>query len=877
MATFAALADRAEHQAYFRLRIAGIPYQYTTIKGLSVSGYTCFAYLQRNSIAEKPDVWQVKQGKGSGGSLSFCLVNADDHFNGLLATDLASMHQTRLTADMAYSDSAGETIHVESTTGFAGAGTLYIGLETCTYTGTTATTFTGVQRAAFGSWGQRHEIVGASEPESYRNPVVTDQPVEWTGRWVSLYQGLLDEHGHGPSDGAQLVWRGILQEPQWGEGGLTVTWQALSLLTLLDREICSEPIETYTPYTGDVVDYYGDNGVKDWFAFYYLDKAVEVSIQYLAAGASDPVTITSTIPAGVYSDVDEIIGCKAIRDDHGFGVYGKVITDTDGQRVKVWNHAEDTGADCYIQRWTLPQGIAEALGFPGYILMDLAHGAEVVGEEPPSLSYHSATTRKIYVDSITSIDVPTLCNGFNNCCVIETDLGDGPIWEVVRVTGTGTDGPGDPAPGQDYITTGNRGRGFDQYAGVGRPIWSVPDVGRPKVKRCIYMKNVNYITALLRLMLSTDGTGYNGTYDALPAGLGAAIPAAFLRAADWARSAETGQLRNLLIATPLKIWDLLSEECRLLGLQVYVTGGAIGIRRIGEIAPSESVRTYGAGHLKGLAPRIIRDAGQQIGSVLWSCNYLGATDEWGIEEVSFKSSRAISFQRPASEISIGHHGYWSSDGTLADVDRTLTDLFARFDLPPCTLELIVPYQYAWDVAVGDTITLTHDRLVSPYSSVRGVSGLRVYVMAAEHNWKNYTVRLLCWVPRLAATSAAIAPSARVKSFTAHPGGYDEVELYTDIYSANDLTYFRESGIKLKILQAGDESVTYEGVSAGLSGASLLFSNPVVIGGGDPVAGDIVRYVDYADAALAASQLLFAAISDYTTELIAGAKSAYIYG
>jgi hypothetical protein len=878
MTTYAALANRQEHKGWFYIKIAGIPYVYGSVRSLTIAGYTYKGLLKKDSIKETADKWQLKTGSGSGGSLSLTLINADDHFNALLATDLASMHSTRLTADMAYSDSAGETIHVEDTTGFAAAGTIYVGLETVTYTGTTATTFTGCQRAALGSWGSRHKIVGAAKPESDLNPVVTDQPVDWTGRWLELYHGFTDEHAH--ASDAKLVWRGVLQEPQWGEGCLTVEWKALSLLTLFQRNVCGESIETSVPYaTGDAWDYYGDTGVKDWYAFYFFDEDVLVSATYLDPITSDPQVAVATIPAGVYSDVDDILGCSFFR---GLGTPLNLAADVryvaDGMRARIMNNAEIGGTGVDIIQLSLPPGVAEALGFPGYTLFNLNYATDIEAEDAPALSYQSAKTRKIYVSGLSTIGTPTLPNGFNNCYAIETDLGDGPIWEVVRVMGTGTDGPGDPAPGKSYIEVGQRGRGFDQYAGKGRAIFSVPDMGLPKIRRCVFMKNVNYLTALRYFMCSTDGSGYNGDYDVLPEGVGAAIPSDFLYATDWQRGAELGELRNYLFADPASLWELLSAECALLGLQLYLADGQIGVRRIGVIAASESVKDFNEGHLQGLAPRIVRDAGMQIGSLLWSCNYNGARDEFGVEDVNFQSAKAVSFQRPASEVAVQHRGYWSNDGDLTDVLRVTQDLFARFELPPCCLELFIPHHFCWAVDIGETIRLTHSRLVSPYSAVRGVTNLALYVYSIERNWSKLFDRLLCLVPRLSSPTGAIAPSAKVKSYTAHVGSDDEVELYADTFSVNDLTYFRETGLKVKILREADESVTYEGVSAGLSGSSILLPNPCLLSDGNPPAdGDIVRYCDRADVALTTSQLLFTAVADYTTELLAGTDAAFLYG
>lgn len=77
---------------------------------------------------------------------------------GLLQFPNGAFHQngyTTLTNAIPNSSSTA-TIVVGSTTGFASAGTILIGSELISYTGTTATTFTGITRSQYGSTGSSH-------------------------------------------------------------------------------------------------------------------------------------------------------------------------------------------------------------------------------------------------------------------------------------------------------------------------------------------------------------------------------------------------------------------------------------------------------------------------------------------------------------------------------------------------------------------------------------------------------------------------------------------------------------------------------------------------------------------------------------------------
>ena len=153
-------------------------------------------------------------------------------------------YQAVLTADLA---PTGLTITVGSTTGWpAGwpvADELHLGIERITYTGTTATTFTGCTRAQSGSLAYRH-VTGTTAQ------FVTDRPKYWLGREVILWASPTDPAGF--VTGATLdtdarhVWRGrITDGPQRERDGFR--FEAQSLDRILDNSLVAS-------ISGQVVD-----------------------------------------------------------------------------------------------------------------------------------------------------------------------------------------------------------------------------------------------------------------------------------------------------------------------------------------------------------------------------------------------------------------------------------------------------------------------------------------------------------------------------------------------------------------------------------------------------------------------------------------------
>ncbi len=215
----------------YAVTIEGIPYVFAERQALVydgttptvASGYTfsgALAVMPGTSISSEAD---RKSGVGTGRALNLTLSRQR-----LVAEDIASVLFARpslralVTTDV--TSPATTTITVGSTTGWASSGALWIGREYMTYSGTTATTFTGCTR---GVVGYPHVVKsGLASGYSY----ATDTPMYWRGRLATVYEHLLMPCGQMMGTAwatvgtyCRQIWLGFVdQQPQPAASGFVL-------------------------------------------------------------------------------------------------------------------------------------------------------------------------------------------------------------------------------------------------------------------------------------------------------------------------------------------------------------------------------------------------------------------------------------------------------------------------------------------------------------------------------------------------------------------------------------------------------------------------------------------------------------------------------
>lgn len=127
-----------------------------------------------------------------------------------------------LTANLAV---GATTIDVDSTSGWPSSGALYIGLEAITYSGVTATSFTGCTRAMYGSLATAYKVGTTGQ-------IVTDRPRFWRGRDVTLWASMASPSGHvcGATYATEAVqvWRGkVTSGPDRAPDGFVIGCQSI--------------------------------------------------------------------------------------------------------------------------------------------------------------------------------------------------------------------------------------------------------------------------------------------------------------------------------------------------------------------------------------------------------------------------------------------------------------------------------------------------------------------------------------------------------------------------------------------------------------------------------------------------------------------------
>lgn len=183
-------------------------------------------------------------------NLSFSVMDCDDTDRfGIDVARPAFGAKTWLGADIDANDT---TITVKDTTNFTASGVIYIGTERISYSGKTATTFTGCTRGTYAPFNRNgstsHEYGRAhAVPEYDFNvqilPLVTQNPQTFIGRWVGLWMhrkraGVLDVKAE-----AVLVYAGKISDVRDSAKGITSVACTDILDIVKDATVFNDPLE----------------------------------------------------------------------------------------------------------------------------------------------------------------------------------------------------------------------------------------------------------------------------------------------------------------------------------------------------------------------------------------------------------------------------------------------------------------------------------------------------------------------------------------------------------------------------------------------------------------------------------------------------------
>lgn len=472
------------------LTVEGIPVVWTErATGLTLpTGYTSEAAvlsLQEAGIGTE----HIDRGRGiaSTAPFGFALLDSTTTHAYLRRWD----QETYITADLS---ATSPTVDVADTTGFAASGSVHIGRELVTYSGTTATSFTGCTRAVCG-YAYAHQMGTSGQ-------TVTDRPRYWLGREVTLWATPIDQGGTIPSTtleaGAVQVWKGrITGLPQRRRDGFAFSCEQLD--RLLDGELAGK-------ISGKIV------GIGSYFL---VDLSDTLSVGIDLYDASNAVV-------AIYS--------PSIKVWAGSGkAQGDAVT---GEQIRVriaaawaaWVTA--SGASTYIGEIKF---VHKAGIWRGYVRIKKTASVEKAVAYIQSPTSSNGET-KIYAGGMASdswialgwnfavnpLDVDTSASGV----VVELDdalAADITAPGILRVTVGGNIGQF----AFEYVGTS----GSNVYLGTSQKS-AFPFTAQGVIGASCYILQTGAVTEIRDLILTTlesSGTGQRGPYDTLGRGLGYGI------------------------------------------------------------------------------------------------------------------------------------------------------------------------------------------------------------------------------------------------------------------------------------------------------------------------------------------------------------------
>ena len=374
-------------------RVAGLPYVYASADFTpSDSWYSAAGHLGVKPWLRWRGVTLRERAAFQDGILrvdpiSLELVDVNGELTDLMMSWRAQ-HVTVLTATL--TDTA-TTINVDSTSGFATSGVIWIDREAVHYTGKTASSFTGCSRGYYGSQAVEHEVDTDASPAPIQ-PSVLDGPQFLAGKRCDLYAGTVEG---GVLSTTTCIFRGYIeQDVEAGRG----TWRlsVAHISQLLTRKVLLRP-----PRTKILPGHYfagGPAGSLSTIRIYHRDTST---------GSTKHADVT--IPEGYYGR-DELASvwneqARAAYAAAGFirkGPFIRLAGDT-------YQFIDEASSTTYSLYWAVEEGtLPWCLGFArsAYYLMpaDGARG-EIDAEDDPRLwTMELASPAAVSVDPFVEVE-----------------------------------------------------------------------------------------------------------------------------------------------------------------------------------------------------------------------------------------------------------------------------------------------------------------------------------------------------------------------------------------------------------------------------------------------------------------------------------------
>ena len=501
----------------YAVTIEGIPYVFvaripkrvdsTSSIGLP-TGYVSAADALTIETDQSVSITLDRQSGGSSGTSFDLTLDYDSLSDASLLAVLFKQATNRatLTADLAHDAT---TITVDDTTGCSASGSIYLGRELVTYTGTTGTSFTGCTRGV-GGYAYKYQ----DDSPTYR--VVSDIPIVWRGRFVTIHAHLVSPEGRildsqwTTGTYHREIWKGQIESvPQ--PIGRGFRFRTMPLVRTIAKPIGSDTTgNLYAVDPSDPASFAG-------FPVGDLDQSVLVYLTQGSNSGSAQINPFDSLPGSVHwlgtwggiltGEINSVSAFSSLnfspseirwmmRDGAPSLVINWVFQTTD----ELTGHLTISASGPYFlepgtyvsekfgvrrMRFVIPIRFDPILS--GYIPVKTTTGSGYMNQAIPSAGFG-------ILETDTGSELIKWSDTVDNTASLDADLGSIVMLQISARGVNGT-GPKDLNYGGTFSVTAG-------YAGT--------------------------VTNAIRTVLQSSGTGARGTYDTLSLGFGYGIPEAWI-------------------------------------------------------------------------------------------------------------------------------------------------------------------------------------------------------------------------------------------------------------------------------------------------------------------------------------------------------------
>jgi hypothetical protein len=745
-------------------------FEYLLTDGDPAAALTAWAGLEWSQAAsglavagdwsQRLDPWEAFTAMGS-----MRLSLQPDAANDIAAAffrDAPVLTDVYLAADL--TASAG-TITVPSTSGFTSP--IYIGNERITYSGTTATTFTGCTRGRMhpfstqggtpNRFGTQHRATTSPTTVSIP-PIVSGTPRRWIGKWVGLWAhrvagGVLDTKAE-----AQLVFAGRIVSITDDESGCAVIEckhvAEVVKDTVIGRDTWRAQVaEGVQLVAGDRFIYRDRYGAAGWSNATALSCVVGASgPNQVAPGRYTVTEIASRVNEWLAAEraATRILGNVELSGPIAFsdGTYRMSITCA---------HSAAAATQASYFQIGMPPTLLDALGWTSTDAFDgldsITIEATITGAETTTRYGNFAPLRwQLYgriwnyglldlTDEVGTFEgqtswLPPRLRDWANA------QGGGDNWGIFRIYGQFFLGEYAGGVLSNVVATGY-GSSVDALAPGFR--WG-EGTDKLEVTQAFVISGAPS-DVLVWLLASTDGTGYNHpTYDILPSPLSAGIPWSLLGDAfvgdAQAMDVGPGNL-DIFIEKPTKMVELIGHDLIVRRLNFGWKNGTL--RLTSWATPNGSTSLHALTEANKATPVGTVDANRsptRIDSTEQGCtikleyNRRNVTSDEYRDDITLLDRAAIDDaggdDRPVT-IQLRNTIATVGEGATADeIDPIAANFLATLPLFSRPMRLVtrtIALPYFEGMAPGDTVTLSDSFARNPDTGLRGIVGRKALVIA----------------------------------------------------------------------------------------------------------------------------------------------------